>query len=133
MQIPPQVAQLMLETDREQTRALFRSFVEHTTSQGWGFSYTDKIGAHCKALYGALSDFEIRADLIYCVVEVGVEHNRFHVMDIAESLLEYRKPVGESVAVAERLKGASPAIREWVRERISPAKLHPAIVDAVKQ
>ena len=40
----------MLLANKEHTRELVNHFVEHVTSQGWGFSYTDKIGSQCQAL-----------------------------------------------------------------------------------
>jgi len=128
MQLPPLAARLMLAVNKEHTRELVSSYVQHVTSQGWGFSYTDKIAAQCQALYEALEDYEIRAELVFCVLDLGVGHNRFYVMDIAESLLEMKREAGESLAIAERLKGASSSLREWVKERVSRSKLHPAIV-----
>ena len=77
MQIPPLVAKMMLEVNKEHTQELINNFVEHVVPQGWGFSYTDKIGAQCRALYDVMADYEIRAALIICVLDVGVGHNRF--------------------------------------------------------
>ena len=128
MQLPPLAARLMLGASKEDMRELIASFAGHVTSQGWGFSYTDKIAAQCRTLYEALTDYHIRADLVVCVLDLGVGHNRFHVMDIAETLMELKREVGESLAIAERLKAASPSLREWVKERVSRSKLHPSIL-----
>ncbi|HZZ79993.1 MAG TPA: serine/threonine-protein kinase [Gemmataceae bacterium] len=131
MQLPPLAAQLMLAANKNHTRDLIGCFVTHVTSQGWGFSYTDKIAAQCRALYEALADYQIRADLVFCVLDLGIGHNRFFVMDIAESLLETKREVGENLAIAERLKEASSSIRDWVKEHVSPSKLHPAILSVL--
>jgi eukaryotic-like serine/threonine-protein kinase len=131
MQLPPAAARLMLTANKESMRELINGFVGHVTSQGWGFSYTDKIAAQCRVLYESLADYEVRADLVLCVLDLGVGHNRFHVMDIAESLLEMKREVGESLAIADKLRGASRSLRAWVNERVSRAKLHPAILAAL--
>jgi hypothetical protein len=131
MRLSPMLARLMFAANKEGTRELIGSFVRHVTSQGWGFSYTDKIAAQCKLLYDALADYEIRSELVFGVLDLGVGHNRFYVMDLAKSLLEEKREVGENLAVAEKLKEAPASLREWVRERVSNAKLHPAISAAL--
>lgn len=128
MRVPLRVATAMLLRNRTQTRELLCLFVEHVISQRWGFSYTDQIANQCEALYVALADSEIRADLVLCVLVVGVDHDRWNVMYICERMLETTRDVAESLAIAERLKGQQPWIREWVKKNVSPSKLHPAIL-----
>lgn len=80
MSLPAQAFQVMVSLDRFRCRDLVSRFVAHITSQGWGFSYTDAIGGQCKAFYSEVDDPVIRAELLCCIVEVGVSHNRWHVM-----------------------------------------------------
>lgn len=44
MALPEQVATVLLDIDRDKMRSIMTAFVAHTTSQSWGFSYTDSIG-----------------------------------------------------------------------------------------
>jgi hypothetical protein len=46
MQLPAKAVAVMASRNLDFTRDLIPRFVEHATSQGWGFSYTDKIGDH---------------------------------------------------------------------------------------
>lgn len=131
MKLSPPVASTLLEIDREQTRGLIETFVSHATSQGWGFSYTDDIGTQCKRLYYSLDDPYIRAELIYCVMDVGAGHNRWYVMGVFDELMEERHSQAESLAIAEMFGRVSPSLREWARSRLSEAKLHPSIVAAI--
>ena len=133
MQLPAKVATLMLAVDRKAARSLIEAFVTHITSQGWGFSYTDDIGSQCQRLYNAMSDPAIRANLIYCVMEVGAGHNRWYVMGIFDSLMAESRDVAESLAIAEVFRKAPSHLREWARERLKTGKLHPAITSALSE
>jgi hypothetical protein len=131
MKVPAQVASALLDIDREQTRGLIETFVAHATSQSWGFSYTDEIGTQCKHLYHSLDDPHIRAQLIYCVMDVGSGHNRWYVMGVFDELMEEQHDQAESLAIAEMFGRVSRHLRQWARERLSESKLHPSIVAAL--
>lgn len=103
MTVNPAVFGLIERIDVAALRTIIDKFVEHITSQGWGFDYTDKIGNTCKAIYYQVKDFEIRASLIYCVTELGTLHNRWHVMNIAGNLLCDPKVPGESIPIKDKL------------------------------
>jgi len=133
MKVPPQVASTLLEIDKEQTRGVIETFVSHATSQSWGFSYTDEIGTQCKRLYHALDDPQIRAELIYCVMNVGSGHHRWSVMGVFDELMEETHNQAESLAIAEMFEKVSPSLRQWARERLSESRLHPAIVAALNK
>jgi hypothetical protein len=78
-------------------------FTTITTSQGWPFDFTDEIGQTCRRIFYAVKDFEIRADLVYCVSEVGITHNRWRVMQIAADLISEHKQLGEAIPIVEKL------------------------------
>ena len=133
MKLPGEAASILLEIDKDQTRSLISTFVAHANSQGWGFSYTDKIGSQCKRLYHAMPDPQIRADLIHCVMDVGSGHNRWYVMGIFDELMEEQHDQAESLAIAEMFSRVPQHLRMWAKERLSEAKLHPAIATALNQ
>jgi len=108
-------------------KILVRVFTAEVTSQSWPFGYTDKIGEACKLVHDATPDHEIRAALISAVLEVGVRHNRWHVMGIAEALLLQQKGTKEALAVAHAIAKLPEAI-EIMTERIDDrSKMHPAL------
>jgi tRNA A-37 threonylcarbamoyl transferase component Bud32 len=127
MLLPARIVARMEEADLDATKRLVQKFVEHTTAQGWGFSYTDKIGQQCKRLYQKLGDYEIRADLVYCILDVGEGHNRYFVQGILDELLEAPKKPGEGLAIYERLKHVGRSTLDAVKARLSPAKVDAAV------
>jgi hypothetical protein len=67
---------------------LTRVFVAHVTSQGWGYEYTDKIVSALSRMYKAAAvRQDLRGLLVRTMVELGVSHNRFYVMDVAAGII----------------------------------------------
>lgn len=120
--LPAEAIKAFSSHDTEQTKHLMKQFVDHATAQSWPFSYTDKIGDYCERAYNAVSDPELRADLLHCAIDVGIGHNRWHVLGIATSLLNASRSPAESIALAERIRTASPSIKEWIRGNLSDSK-----------
>jgi hypothetical protein len=56
----------------------------------------------CLGLFEAISDPLIRAALIECIMNVGLGHNRYHVMDIMDGILMKVSP-SEDMIVADRV------------------------------
>jgi serine/threonine protein kinase len=133
MKIPKESASLLLDIDKEETRTLIDAFVSHCTSQSWGFSYTDNIGAQCNRLYCALPDPQIRAALIHCVMDVGFGHNRWYVMGIFDDLMAKKHEMAEHLAFADMFEKVSVDLRDWARDRLTNAKLHPAVAAALNK
>lgn len=124
MSVTSQVFGIIENLDRDGLRSIIKQYVSLMTSQGWPFGFTDKIGNTCRDIFFAVSDFEVRAELIYCAIEVGASHNRWHVMEIAGKLLCERKKPGEAVPIKERIESIEhylSYIRQYInRERLDP-------------
>ncbi len=88
----------------DSVRRIMELFSRFTADTVWGFDYTDRIADKCSALYTSLEDFQIRAHLVACVFEVGIEHNRWHVMSTAGKLLKQHKQPGETIPVVAALE-----------------------------
>ncbi len=77
---------------------------QYYTEQGWGFGYTDTIGNNCERLYRLSNNIIVRANLLYAIIEVGISHNRWHVMRIAANLLNVAIPnIAECFELAKLL------------------------------
>jgi hypothetical protein len=50
-----------------------------------------------------VSDFEIKAQLILCLITTGMSHNRYKVMQTAGRLLVELKEPGEAMPLREKL------------------------------
>jgi eukaryotic-like serine/threonine-protein kinase len=127
MQMSPHAAQEIYAADPSLLTRIISAFVEFVCSQSWPFDYTDRIGSKCRALYNSLDDPIVRADLLYCVAEVGVNHNRFYVMDIMQALFQTRKAAPEWVAIERRfLKNES--LCQIVGQHLNLTKLPASMV-----
>lgn len=127
LSISPGVFGLIEKLDIDGLRQIINAFVKHMTSQGWPFSFTDKIGNCCKEIYHSVDDPEVRAKLIYCTAEVGVSHNRWHVMRIAGNLLSSIKGTGEAIATSELLQGEDYIVGR-ITEYVDLYKLHSLLI-----
>jgi hypothetical protein len=130
MQISPQAAEAIYIANADLVRRLIAEFVEFVCSQGWPFGYTDKLGRKCKNLYHAIQDSKIRADLIYCVAEVGISHNRFYIMNLMEGLFALDRDTAESMAIERRFLAGNDSLRRKVGENINLTRL-PASLRAI--
>ena len=91
---------------------LLRDLVKHLknyyTSQMWGFNYTDTIGSKCLRFYNLTKDSSIRALFLFIILEVGISHNRFYVMDIGKSLIRnIKENLTEAMELYDLLKQQS--------------------------
>jgi hypothetical protein len=133
MALSGEALDVLHSVDEGQTKDLVTRFVEHASAQSWPFSYTDKIGDFCERVYHAVPDPEVRAGLLMCAIEVGVEHNRWHVLEIAEGLIGSNRSPAESIALAERVQNASRTVKEWIRENLPTAKRDRLLAKALEE
>jgi serine/threonine protein kinase len=127
MQLPPEVVRQCYASDKEATQGIISAFVDYTVKQGWPFSYTDRIGNKCKAIYQEIEDYHIRGELAFCVASTGVSHSRWKVQTVAIELLQHSKLKGEDDVVIDRLDGGSYSIILWIKEKCSLGKLSPKL------
>lgn len=127
MQLHPKAVLFMYRQDAGLTRDWIDKFCTFTGNQGWGFTYTDQIGHVCRELHQTLPDALVRAALVECVMKVGLDHNRYFVMDIMDALLLATTPAEDAV-VAERLeRGVATQQLRAVAERINLSKVPIAV------
>jgi eukaryotic-like serine/threonine-protein kinase len=118
MALQPAAALKFVESEPKRARVVLRRFTDHIEAQSWPFSYTDKIGDVCARLFNHITDAVIRADLLHCLIELGVGHNRFYVTALAQKLLNQARTPAENIALAERIHGASPRNKDWLLENL---------------
>jgi hypothetical protein len=126
MQVDAKVFNLLYDRNPSFTKRILRQFIEFVISQIWGFDYTDKIGNKCEDLFNSIRDYEIRAELIYCTLEIGVSHNRWHVMGICGELIHQLKR-GEELYLIEKLKNTNESTLEIISGYIEIEKLSPKL------
>ncbi len=120
MKLPSHIFAQMLISYKEIVEKIIEIFKNHVTEQEWPFNYTDTIADKCLSFYNSISDMQIKAKLIYILVEMGVSHNRFYVINIAKDLLQKIKKPSEGFIVVEELK---PIRRKFILLEIDKSKL----------
>jgi serine/threonine protein kinase len=106
------------------SKLLAQQFAKTAISQNWSFGYTDTIGDTCSKIYGATSQPDVKGLMAATALEVGVSHNRFHVMDVAANLIAGSKSEGEALAIAHAISLLN---YRAVEDRLTIWKLHPAL------
>lgn len=71
----------------ELIKKMIRQFKINIIGQGWGFDYTDTIGRQCDRLIKISQNEEIIVNLMIILVQVGANHNRWYVMNLARTNL----------------------------------------------
>ena len=128
MEIPGAAFRVLWDENQVMAKVLIRVFTDQVSDQGWPFDYTDEIGSACVRLHDATRDRDIRGMLVAAVVEVGVSHNRWKVMDMAVELLSRRKEPEEGLAVAHALAKHRHRVK-LLADKVNMEKLDPAVRD----
>lgn len=82
-------------------------FANHIADKGWSFEYTDNIAERCKALYKVVDDPTTRATLLWSIAVLGVNHNRWHVMEIFGELIAEDRCNEEVTALVDLFESKS--------------------------
>ena len=79
----------MEKLNRGELTKLVEKYVDHVSSTNWPFSATDKIGDLLMEIIQAVDSPTIHAACIRGLHDVGFDHNRWHVMGLFGSALNY--------------------------------------------
>jgi hypothetical protein len=103
MSMPPDVFAAYFEGYPDIVRDLTQRFAQHVSETGWPFQYCDKIADAIRRLFRATTDTDLHVSMLVALLELGVSHNRFHVMDVFAKLLGRIEDSGEVLAVRDAL------------------------------
>ena len=90
-------------------KELIKAFCKEVSRRRWPFRYTDHISDGCLGVFRAIGDPQLRAELVACLVSLGVSHDRWKVLRDAASMIHQMKRPEEVLSLVERLKG----VPEW--------------------
>jgi len=85
-------------------RALIEKLCEYWSINSWPYSYIDQIAGTVRKIYNASKSADIKSCLLYTLMDISINYNRWYAMGIAQELLEDAKndPVID-VSIATRL------------------------------
>jgi len=121
---PLSVAELY-RRNPEVIRAAIVKFSDFTSEKAWGFDYTDKIGTWCAGVSYWVDDPEVRVGLVKCVLVVGADHNRYHLLRMLTGLLKALKIPGELLLLQAKLAGVGSTTLNNASEYIDFDSLDP--------
>ena len=127
IEIDPSLFESLCEHDIVRLRSLIEEFSQFTATQGWGFTYTDRIANQCLRLFRATDDAVIRACLVECVLHVGYSHNRWHVLKVFGQMLAMLRREDEIVLAAEKLDSVPADVRSGAVPYINLRAIHSAL------
>ncbi len=107
-------------------RHLVKVFTDQVANQSWSFNYVDTLGDACVKIHDAIKDAQVRAMVLFAIVEVSVSHNRFRVMNQSIKLLMAGHDAAEDFAIAEALKAVAHRLRQF-EDKLNKAKLGPQV------
>lgn len=102
---------------------LLRTFLIDVQGQSWGFTYTDKIADKCQGIFLSLGDSDLRARILVSLMIIGVDHNRFHVLEVFAGLIEGSLEVGDEAALKARLEETADDVRRAAAEWLDLSKI----------
>lgn len=122
-QVPPMIWQQVHSLRPDAFRAIFDKF-DQFVSGSLPFDYTDKVANLYKSFFQVINDSQIRETVFLRLVDMGYSHNRFHVRDVAKSLIG---SVGNDVELVLGLRDGLSKNKDaarWTLEDVSSQTPH---------
>ena len=113
-------------------KGLLDKFLTDAASRSWGFSYTDKIAGQCRAIFDVTDDPEVRAALAVTIGTIGVGHNRWYVIGVAQKLLQGEKTPAERMALAARWEALDDWLKRAIGDSLKATDLDPGLLPLFK-
>jgi serine/threonine protein kinase len=119
------------ERDPDAFRVLMERYSDHVATTSWPFSFCDKIADFFERAVKLTGDDDVLQYSIYALVEMGRDHNRWHVRDVFADILQRIRTPNSAIAAAEGLKAASSSAVAWSISEFVGNSLHPIIREVV--
>jgi hypothetical protein len=123
MKLPAQLVRTVWQVDPGGIGPVLGDFIAQAGAQSWGFSYTDTIADHFSQLFSALDDPRLRAAIVTSLLVLGLNHNRWHVLEVFEALFYAMRSEGELAELASAFVHLSRQHRLEAAERLTKAKV----------
>ena len=124
--LPDQVVRTWWEADPQGFTRMFNAFAERLTG-GFDFSACDPLADFVQRTILATSDAGILREGMTALARLGEHHNRWHVRDVAMTLLQAIRENEDAVAAVEGFRVAGRRATEWTVGRAVLSTLHPIL------
>jgi hypothetical protein len=131
--IPRSVVRRWAISEPHSFRELMRTYDRHIAVNGeLPFDYCDTVADFLQFVFGLTTDLAVRRLIIARLLEVGFNHNRWHVRDVAVNLLSALKSASEVAAAVEVIDGHERAA-SWAAEQALKHPLRAPIAEALRR
>lgn len=124
--LPAQVVRTWWEADPRGFTRMFDAFAERLTG-GFEFSTCDSLADFVQRAILATVDARILRQGMTALARLGEHHNRWHVRDVAMTLLQAIRENEDAVAAVEGFRAAGRQATEWTVGRAVLSTLHPIL------
>lgn len=104
-------------------RQLISRYAKFAAERSWGWGHVDKIGSWCKNIFERVTDANIRVDLVMCVGEAGISHNRWNVLDKFDEMMSKLHNADEIFIIKGKIKDLTvrerKELKKYARTRVS--------------
>lgn len=119
----------IMKSDQLVVNEIISVFADHVKNQSWGFNYTDDLCVKCKSLYKETDEVDIKAKLIFCLIHLGIWHNRYYVMDVSKELLYSVKDSDLALAIVEMYKKDNYVKSSLLKLDLDRGRMHSILKD----
>lgn len=117
--------------NQELAHTMINDLCKYWNQGGWPFSYIDDITNVAEKIFMASNNAEIKADLLYLMIDLAIYYNRWYAMGRAEELLQsIKNDIATQTALVYKMNNG------WVRiERVvdSITSLPALVLDAYRE
>jgi serine/threonine protein kinase len=119
-------------TDQAAFRRIFTANSRHTEKASFGFAFCDVLADFSRRAVNETADPTVLRDAVRSLVELGHNHNRWHVRDVVTTILQAVRDAEQAQAAIDALRTADLDAVEWTLSEFSVRSLPPALRSAVK-
>lgn len=115
--------------DPDSLTELLEAFGSHVQDTSWDFGFCDNVADFFEMAVLVTASDHVAAVAIESLIELGESHNRWHVQDVAISLLQRVRSTDTALTVVEALRQARPSAVRWTLSDFVIRSLHPTLRD----
>lgn len=117
------------DLDEDHFRRVLEIYGDHVAGSSFPFDFCDTIADFYERAVLVAKDAQVTHLALLALFQLGPSHNRWHVRDVAISILQRIRDSATAIAAAEAIRETSPSEVEWTLNSFVVRSLHPTIRD----
>jgi serine/threonine protein kinase len=117
----------LVQRDPEAFTAMMKAWAGEVSEASYGFSFCDNLANFGRRAWSETADDEILGLVLRALIDLGANHNRWHVQGVVTGVLQQIRSRDTAVAALAGLRGASGAGLSWTLTEFAVRSLHPVL------